>query len=268
MATIEENRRHWSSYDWRSGGEEWSESWGGSSSQWWGSLWPRIRPFLPCRAAVEIACGHGRWSEFLVGQADSLELFDLTPEAVEACTLRFAEHRHVRVRQTDGKSLPGVGTGAIDFVFSFDSLVHAEIEVLVSYVEEIARVLSPGGAAFLHHSNVAALLAEPPAGFENRHWRAESASAVAVAEAAEASGLVCSGQELVNWGCPWLTDVFSLVTRPGSRWERPLRRVENPDFMAEATSFGRASRAFGEAGFRPDPASATGLSGWWRRKRR
>ena len=157
MGTIEENRAHWSAYDWKERGEEWSETWGGSSGQWWGSLWPRLRAFLPCGTVAEIACGHGRWSAFLVGQCDRLELFDLTAEAVESCRVRFAAQPQVRARLTDGKSLPGLADRSVDFVFSFDSLVHAESDVLEAYVAEIARVLAAEGAAFLHHSNVAAL---------------------------------------------------------------------------------------------------------------
>jgi hypothetical protein len=44
--------------------------------------------------------------------------------------------------------------GGVDFIFSFDSLVHAEDAVLKAYVAEFAKKLRPNGAAFLHHSNL------------------------------------------------------------------------------------------------------------------
>ena len=54
----------------------------------------------------------------------------------------------------DGKSLEMVVDGGIDFIFSFDSLVHAEEPVLKAYAAEFAKKLRPNGAAFLHHSNL------------------------------------------------------------------------------------------------------------------
>ncbi|MBP1643429.1 MAG: hypothetical protein H6Q03_2098, partial [Acidobacteria bacterium] len=48
MPTIDDNLRLWGSeYDWHDRGEEWSEVWGGSRSQWLGSILPRLRAFLP-----------------------------------------------------------------------------------------------------------------------------------------------------------------------------------------------------------------------------
>ena len=41
--------------------------------------------------------------------------------------------------------LPMVEESSIDFVFSFDSLVHVEAETLAAYLSELARVLKPDG---------------------------------------------------------------------------------------------------------------------------
>jgi hypothetical protein len=42
----------------------------------------------------------------------------------------------------------------IDFLFSFDSLVHAEQDVIAAYLSQLARKLSP--MASIHHSNIGA----------------------------------------------------------------------------------------------------------------
>jgi hypothetical protein len=47
-----------------------------------------------------------------------------------------------------------LNSGSVDFAFSFDSLVHAEADVIQAYVEQLASILRPGGAAFIHHSNL------------------------------------------------------------------------------------------------------------------
>jgi hypothetical protein len=45
---------------------------------------------------------------------------------------------------------------SLDFVFSFDSLVHADSETMRSYVLQLGRKLRVGGTAFIHHSNLGA----------------------------------------------------------------------------------------------------------------
>ena len=42
------------------------------------------------------------------------------------------------------------------FVFSFDSLVYAENDVIAAYLSQLARKLSPDGVGFIHHSNIGA----------------------------------------------------------------------------------------------------------------
>lgn len=261
MPSIEENLRHWGSdYHWRDRGEEWSEVWGGSDAEWRGSILPRVRAFLPARRALEIGCGHGRWSARLRPWCRQITLFDLVPACVEACRERFAGDRRVSCRVTDGRTLPGPEPGSIDLAFSFDSLVHAELDVLAGYLGELARLLSPEGVAFLHHSNFGAVLAARP-GTENRHWRAESASADGFREACAAAGLVCPRQEVVDWGGVEDCDAFSLVARPGSSRDRPPERRRNPHFMGEAQSLAARSALWG---LEPEGAPAGRWSGWRR----
>lgn len=250
MATVEENRRFWSSYDWTAGGDEWSEVWGGSDAQWWGTLFPRLYRFLPTGTVLEIAPGHGRFTRFLKEWSRRLIGVDLAPNCVEACRGRFADDPRLSFHVNDGRSLPMVSDGTIDFAFSFDSLVHVEIEAIEAYLDELGRVLRPGGIGFLHHSNVAALLAE--GAFDNRHWRAESVSARRVAERCPQAGLACVGQEIVNWGCAELSDCFTVVTTRGAGPERSPVVVDNPAFMAEAERLGELSRLY-----RPEPGDGS-----------
>jgi hypothetical protein len=42
---------------------------------------------------------------------------------------------------------------SIDLALSFDSLVHAEADVLSSYLAQLATKLRSDGVAFIHHSN-------------------------------------------------------------------------------------------------------------------
>lgn len=250
MATVAHNLEYWEKdYSWDVSGEEWSDAWGGSEMQWWGSLFPRIQSFLPTGHILEIAPGFGRWTRFLKDQCEKLTIIDLTPRCIEHCQRRFARETHIDYIVNDGKSLAMIPDGSVDFVFSFDSLVHAEADVLTTYLKQLARKLKPDGAGFIHHSNAAryqtyfSLLHKLPRG---RHFltrnglvandcaRGISMSAASFERDCAASGLQCIGQEVMNWHGSWLIDCMSTFTRQGARWERPNTVLENPHFMQEA----------------------------------
>jgi len=248
MASIDENKQKWgTAYDWPQAGDEWSEWWGSPRAQWEGCLFPRVFPFLGGRI-LEIAPGHGRWTQFLQAHCTSLIGIDLAPSCVEQCKQRFREHANLEFKVNNGLMLPMVDNASIDFAFSFDSLVHAESDAVSSYVSELARVLKPGRAAFIHHSNLGAIrrslwdkvkrrMSGIPFG---RHWRASSMSADEMRKFAERSGMSCLQQELVPWGNGWpmLIDCMStIINRPG----KECVVIENHRFMEEAAAIKRIS---------------------------
>src|SRR5215468_1379581 len=96
------NKTVWgSTYGWQAGGEEWSETWGSSEAQWFGSIFPRLHRFLPARRILEIAPGFGRWTKFLLPACRSYVGVDLSPECVVACRNRFHDAKHARFLQND-----------------------------------------------------------------------------------------------------------------------------------------------------------------------
>ena len=220
-------------FDWKkTGGEEWSEPWGGSEPQWFGSLYPRLHRFIPAPAVLEIAPGFGRWTKFLLPACQSYLGIDLSGECVAACRERFAGAEHARFAQNDGLSLAEARDGHFDFVFSFDALVHVEIEVMEHYILQILRKLTPTGVAFLHHSNFAAL----PAGTAKRGERGVSVSAELVAAIVRRGGGKVLIQERINWGAPYteLLDCMTLLARPDHPAAAPAIDLRNGRFMPEA----------------------------------
>jgi SAM-dependent methyltransferase len=241
MPSVEENTRVWAHiYEWPDSGEEWSVVWGGSEAQWHGAILPRIHRAIPCGTILEIAPGFGRWTKFLAPLCQNLVLVDLSERCIAACRERFAEVSHVSYHVNDGRSLKMVPDRTIDFAFSFDSLVHAEIDVVVAYLEELAKKLTARGRAFLHHSNLGALVVGGdargtlPPGVENRHWRSMSVSAEGVRNAAAQLGLDVLSQELVNWGCDFLSDAFTVVALADEASSRETQLSNNDRFMDEA----------------------------------
>jgi 2-polyprenyl-3-methyl-5-hydroxy-6-metoxy-1,4-benzoquinol methylase len=246
MPSIAENQKAWGSqYEWSQGGDEWSAVWGGSSFLWWGTLFPRLHAYLPTGTILEIAPGFGRCTQFLANYCKKLVVVDLNERCIDACRKRFVELEHIEYHVNDGKSLEMVEDRTIDFAFSYDSLVHAEADVLEAYVHGLGRKLSPNGIAFLHHSNLGTL--RGPGGevtIQNSHWRATTMSAWLLVKYCADADLTCMAQELIGWGSPDLTDCFSLVTPAGSRWSCDRRVRQNPGFMAEAANLASTAHLY------------------------
>ena len=262
MPTVEQNRQIWNQdHDWTQQGEEWSEVWGGSEAQWFGAILPRIHAFVPTGTILEIAPGFGRWTTYLKRYCANLAVVDLAEECIKACRQRFASDSHISYYVNDGKSLAMIQDKSIDFVFSFDSLVHAEVDVIKAYLGQLAMKLSPNGIGFIHHSNLGkyqrafSLIDKIPSEFRelviNRiflaptHLRARSMTAELFADYCDQSGLHCISQELVNWGTDeLLIDCFSVFTPKNSIWARPNNVIENKDFMREAILIQQLSRLY------------------------
>src|ERR1051326_3685359 len=245
MPSLEDNLSTWEgSYDWAAGGNEWSAPWGGVEAEWFGTIFPRVHSFLPAGTILEIAPGFGRWTHYLKEHCERLVLVDISEKCIAACKSRFSSTPEITYHVNDGKSLEMIADNSIDFVFSFDSLVHAEADVLESYLMQIGRKLAASGTGFIHHSNLgmyADLIArakEQPADQSEQiidlgSWRAQTMTAGLFAQYCEAAGLQCQGQELINWFNKFLIDCFSVFSRKHSRPAKPNRIVENSHFVDE-----------------------------------
>ena len=235
MLPIHLNNKVWSNYAWPEAGDEWSASWAGSEYLWWGSIFPRIQAFLPAQNVLEIAPGFGRCTNFLRHYAGHLTSVDLVAKCVDACRKRFEGVKNVEFHVNDGCSLPMVPDHSIDFIFTWDSLVHAERDAMKPYAHEFARVLKPDGIGFIHHSNLGAFRDEANGELivKNPHSRGKTVSAMNFESDCKEAGLSCLSQELLAWGLnieP--VDSISLIT-PSPNATRPNIVEENLQFMLE-----------------------------------
>jgi len=280
MANIEQNRDRWNkSYDWRGAGDEWSVDFGGTEALWFFILYPRIHRFIPARRILEIAPGFGRWTQFLKTQCETLTTVDISQKCVDACKARFASDPHLQFHVNDGTSLAMVPDQSIDFVFSFDSLVHVEKDVIHAYVAQLAGKLSADGVGFIHHSNLgaypgraslvkqfhklptssrteipksggvklAASGVEAMLSINLQANRGPSMTGKLFREFCAQAGLKCIGQELLNWvkgTC--LVDAISVFTRPGSRWDRPAAECSNRKFVEMSRVNSRLAKLYCE----------------------
>jgi ubiquinone/menaquinone biosynthesis C-methylase UbiE len=158
MPSLEWNLKTWNEeHDWARDGDEWSRM-----AQFCGvpyDVWKRqliehfLLPYARDADVLEIAPGHGRWSETLVKVARKTTLVDMSPSCIAACKERLSEFSNVAFHVNDGTSLSFVPDGSIDFVWSFDSFVHIDAPVIDGYFAECARVLRPGGHLVVHHAD-------------------------------------------------------------------------------------------------------------------
>jgi SAM-dependent methyltransferase len=194
------------------------------------SLLPRLHRFLPAARILEIAPGFGRWTKFLLPICQEYLGVDISRECVEQCRSIFSGARHAQFAVNDGLSLEAAANDAFDFVFSFDALVHVEMDVIDAYVMQIVRKLTQTGVAFIHHSNLKAL----GGSIGTPHMRAESVSAKEVADQIATHGGKVLVQELINWGGDRLHDCLTLFCRDDSPLSSETNYVENAHFMEEA----------------------------------
>lgn len=217
MPTIEENRAYWSTtFDWSNRGQEWNQGYGGTQNCWEWCVHPRIRSFLPTGHILELAPGYGVWSNFLRPFAQRMTLVDLAPNCIEHCRARFGE-KDMAYFVNDGKDLSFVQDDSVDFVFSWNSLVHAEAETMHAYVTQICRKLRRGGVGFIHHSNLGAhrdasgVQQVPEA---DRHWRGSDMTASQFRADCKAGGVWCYHQEVLPWGSDHTIDCISVFIKP------------------------------------------------------
>ncbi|MEK7484879.1 MAG: class I SAM-dependent methyltransferase [Planctomycetota bacterium] len=267
MPSIEENRKLWNEeFSWKQQGDEWSRYWGTTDLQWYATLLPRIHTFVPTPSILEIAPGFGRWTQYLKNLTQHLSIVDLSEKCIQACQQRFSKDSHISYYVNNGRSLEMIPDGSIDFVFSFDSLVHAEDEVIESYLKELACKFTDEGIGFIHHSNLGSystyyhyvkkipalgkrILAK--AGWQDvqDHWRAQSMTAEKFQQFAQNAGLCCIRQECVNWGSKRMIDCFSIFTRRGSKWVTPNQIFRNRHFMKEAATVTQLAQIYSSQTF-------------------
>ncbi|MEI9932489.1 MAG: class I SAM-dependent methyltransferase [Rhizomicrobium sp.] len=138
-ANIRANRQKWDrDHPWPEDGDEWK----GLAvdckipyAEWKRSLIDTlIVPHVTSDMHVlEIAPGHGRWTETLLARAREVTAVDLSRNCLDHCRQRFLG-RNIAFFLTDGASLPPELTASIDFLWSYDAFVHMAPAIVEAYL--------------------------------------------------------------------------------------------------------------------------------------
>ncbi len=171
---------------------------GTARDQWAKIIAPFLEGYqLDFSNTLEIACGHGRMTEILLEQGERVTAVDILQENIEFCKSRFSAVSNLRLAKNDGVTLEMIPDSKTTFVFCFDSMIHFDSDVVRSYLSEISRVLSVGGKAFLHHSN---LTRNPGGSFERSVHARNFMSMEMFSHYAQKERLKVLKQVKLDWG--------------------------------------------------------------------
>ena len=151
-----EEQRYWNSESvWSDYGNEWNHELG-MDYMWENNIGPMISPYAKGKV-LEIACGFGRITAEVIERCPDVEMLyvsDLNETCISKCVERFG-NKVAGFYVNDGKSLSAIPSNYMDFILSYDSFVHMHMNVVISYINEIERILKPGGYCSLHVSSLA-----------------------------------------------------------------------------------------------------------------
>jgi len=162
---------------------------------WEALIWPLIKDCdLSC--VIDLAAGHGRNTEILRRYAERVYVVDINEENIAYMMERFAGDTRIVYIQNDGVRLAAIPDNEATLVYSFDSMVHFDSDVVRAYLKEFYRVLRPGGYGFCHYSNNSS----NPTGSYRDHpgWR-NFMSRELFEHYAHKAGLVVIQSKLVDW---------------------------------------------------------------------
>ena len=176
-----------------------------------------IEPFLfsvevDTSCVLELAAGRGRNTAKLSSLCDRVLAVDVNPENIAFLRQRFQDTPNVAIIHNSGTDLADIPDDSVSLVYCFDSMVHFDIEIIIPYLKEFARILRPGGLGFCHHSNYTD---GPGKDFrDNPHWR-NFMSKNLFHHLCRRSGLDVLKQQVFDWSGEPELDCFTLFT-PGA----------------------------------------------------
>lgn len=166
---------------------------------------------LRLNRVVELACGHGKQSQYIIDKCERLIFVDINAENLEFCKTRYAGYNNTEFLLTNGYNLAGIEDQSIDSIFCYDAMVHFPQQVVESYLSDVKRILKIGGRGLFHHSNLAAPMSLDYRSYsKNPHGRNIMSQYMFQRYALEA-GMKILSSEVFPWGNVNDLDCLTLV---------------------------------------------------------
>jgi len=126
---------------------------------------------------LELGCGVGRIGHLLAPKVAHWEGADISANMLKVARQRLAEHRNVGFTELVRTSLAPLPDASFDKAYCVAVFIHMDKEDFYLYLEELARVVKPGGQIYFDTWNLAS-----PVG-----WRRSADSPARVRDAARAT---------------------------------------------------------------------------------
>jgi ubiquinone/menaquinone biosynthesis C-methylase UbiE len=178
------------------------------------TIFRRLFDTLDLGTVLELACGHGRHSEYIAARCGSLILMDIHRENIDYCRQRLQSFGNIEYHVNNGYDFHPVASNSLTSIFCYDAMVHFSPDLVQSYLQDTGRVLVSGGHALFHHSNYPAPL-ERHYG-QNPHARNHMTQAL-FEEYTRAAGLEMVETIIMPWGGTPDLDCLSLVAKALSK---------------------------------------------------
>jgi SAM-dependent methyltransferase len=118
-----------------------------------------VLPYVnPDHDALEIGPGGGRWTRYLLGFR-KLYVVDYYAEVLQQLRTTV-KAPNITMIKNDGYNFPNVPGHSIDFLFSFGTFVHLELDLIRAYLENIREILKPSGNVVIHYSDKGKIVAQ------------------------------------------------------------------------------------------------------------
>ena len=98
---------------------------------------------------LDLGCGTGNLTRHLLELGATVLAADVSPEFLRKIDRRFGATGRVETFELNGHDLAGIGDGSLDMVCAYSVLHH--IPDYLAAIDEVCRVLAPGGVAYLDH---------------------------------------------------------------------------------------------------------------------
>lgn len=119
-------------------------------------------------SVLELGCGAARIGRELVSRCGQWIGVDISPNMIRVAERRLSGHDNVRLEVLNRTSLESIDSDSVDKAYSVAVLCHMDKEDLFLYLREFARVLKPGGLAYIETWNLA-----DPVGWERWMYEVE-----------------------------------------------------------------------------------------------
>ena len=113
----------------------------------------RIKTLLqltPRDRVLELGCGPGRMITKIAAQVYSIIGVDVSDVMLSKANTRTANLSNVALIKNNGEDLENIPPASVDVVYSYACFIHIPEDIQNKYIEEVLRVLRPGGQALFH----------------------------------------------------------------------------------------------------------------------